>query len=391
MAAVTLNPEQMLKEAQWLHQRLAQLNNEIAQKNPDEQLKQLESVFLNEQKQLNELQNKVNSFFSSQQFLDGGDREEISNKLGESVGLINGFSQLQDQLIDCGELFAEAQEALQFKKESDLRSLHQRISQKMSEQNINPSIANNLTLMQKNISDALGQPVQTAQSQSEEIGMVGQLLTSVHELQKCLEHFKRSTSIDTLGVVMKTLKTLAQKNCPCIFAMSGTDSANIGKRPFFHIYQIHRNETPNQMTSDPDYGEKAFAHADGFAAGYMQRIRALRRSVVEVCLSGLEEAIGFEDGANVINFLNVLEEVEWYPKDAPPDTKNFAHMLFGAYYNQHLEARKKNTSLADPNDLKFKGDFGRNAFKMSGTGIESSIKIAAIKQVVNALKKVWKI
>src|SRR5579871_377774 len=157
MAAVT--SDNLLGEAKWLHQRLIELNNEISQKTPDEQLKQLELVFFNEQDELSNLQNKAHRFFSSQQYLDGGECENISNKLSESVTLINGLSELQDQLRDCGALFNKAQEALQSKRDSDLRSMLQRVTQKMTAQNVNFGLANSLALLQKNLSDALGQPV----------------------------------------------------------------------------------------------------------------------------------------------------------------------------------------------------------------------------------------
>ena len=107
-------------------------------------------------------------------------------------------------------------------------------------------------------------------------------------------------------------------------------------------------------------------------------------------MQALEDAICFEQVDDVEKLLKTLETTPMDLKDLPKD-KNIAHTLFGYMYQMHLEARKTDRSLIDPDAEKFKSDFGKLAFPCFEDGIDSSIKIQALQMLREELKKAWKL
>ena len=75
------------------------------------------------------------------------------------------------------------------------------------------------------------------------------------------------------------------------FKISGNDLSSVADRPCFHLYFIHKNESPDLLVNDMQYGNKAMAGV--FPATNEERTRAVQRTIVELVLEGLENAIHF--------------------------------------------------------------------------------------------------
>jgi hypothetical protein len=211
----------------------------------------------------------------------------------------------------------------------------------------------------------------------------------LHELQALLFLLRSNANDLQLQEACSSLQVMASKELKSVFKMSDSTPRMISDRPFFHIYFIHKNETPEKLKNDAHYGNKAFAGA--YPATNEERRRAVERTIVELGLGNLEEAINFDDGATVIALLNILENVKLDAKDRANSQENAAYNLFSAFYHLHVAARNSNSSLVNPHDPQFKGDFGREAFRKSMNGVDPAIKIVAINQVREALKRVWKV
>ncbi len=188
--------------------------------------------------------------------------------------------------------------------------------------------------------------------------------------------------------VVTSLYNLVTEGKKSIFQMSGTAYRAIGDRPFFHLYFIHKNEAPEKLKEDMEYGGKAFAGVFPETT-HEERARCVSRAIVELALENIEGAINFDNGELLVRSLDILEKVKLNEKDRAEGHENVAHQLFGAFYLAHVAARIDNNSLVDPSDSKFKDDFGRHAFRGSYDGVDPAIKLQVIAQVRNALKEVW--
>jgi hypothetical protein len=209
-------------------------------------------------------------------------------------------------------------------------------------------------------------------------------------LQHTLQSITPELSEYQLGRIVTDLYNMVSEGKKSIFQMSGADLRHIGDRPFFHLYFIHKNEAPEILKDDMEYGGKAFAGAIP-GTTHLERARCMSRAIVELALENIEDAINFENGELLVRSLDILEEIELNEKDRAEGHKNFAHQLFGAFYHAHVAARNGNGSLIDPSDSRFQGDFGRHAFRGNYVGVDPAIKLQVIAQVRNALKEVWKL
>jgi hypothetical protein len=218
----------------------------------------------------------------------------------------------------------------------------------------------------------------------------GILIKAIDELQKCT-HFLQKGHPEDLGSANQILKSIADNKLMCVFMISGQEAIAIAQRPHFHLYQIHRNESPSLLKDDANYGSKAFEGMEGFPASHAERMRSLQRTLVEVALSGLDHAIHFGDNTGVEIFLSELDKLQLQNIDLQPRTLNLAHAIYSTFYTLHVEARRSKPLLIDPHHPQFNGDFSRNAFKLSMIGIDNSVKLRAIDQVRDALKATWKI
>lgn len=192
----------------------------------------------------------------------------------------------------------------------------------------------------------------------------------------------------TLDEAADKLLTLDATDIRCVFKMSGNQETRIGQRPCFHLYFIHKNESPQLLKDDMQYGTHAYSGI--YSAINQERLRATQRAIVELALAGMEDAINFEDNSNIVRFLRDLEEIKLDVKDRAGSQENAAFNLFGAFYREHVKARQSNSSLVDPHAREFEGDFGRRGFRVK-PGIDSAVLLAAITQVRADLKAVWKV
>lgn len=185
------------------------------------------------------------------------------------------------------------------------------------------------------------------------------------------------------------LHILDSKGYKSVFKISDLKPRLIAERPFYHLYFIHKNESPEKLNDDMQYGNKAFAGV--YPATNAERSRAVQRTIVELALENLEDAINFGDGETLIQLLAALEEIKLDPKDRAGGHENAAYNLFNAFYHLHANARVHNSSLRNPDLRQFEGDFGRIAFGKIMDGIDPAIKIAAINKVRSDLKAAWKL
>ncbi len=157
-------------------------------------------------------------------------------------------------------------------------------------------------------------------------------------------------------------------------------------RVFYHLYLIHKHETPGALKEDGAYGEKAFKCAEsGFASTELQRQRAISRTIIEESLKGLELAVKQKKRQHFDDSLTPLESMELDPADRIKGLSNAAHALFSALYHVYKEASDQDASLPKPT-----GDFGRDAFAEEPPfPIDSRFYLAAITKVRENLAAVW--
>jgi hypothetical protein len=212
----------------------------------------------------------------------------------------------------------------------------------------------------------------------------------IQSLQKIL--FLLSTdSIENLSKALYELVTLESKNIHKSFTISPGKKLNIADRPYFHLYFMCKNENPKSLVQDHNYGNKAMAGI--YPTSNVERSRAFQRTILELLLEGLKDAVNSAQPANEIqDLLQLLETMQLDSKDMPENSKNLAHTLFEMMYEKHCKKRETHPSLIHPNDPRFKGDFGRIAFPMTTPEIDPTTKIEAIDFLLcTALKNRWKI
>jgi hypothetical protein len=212
----------------------------------------------------------------------------------------------------------------------------------------------------------------------------------IHDLQALLALLRSNATVSQLQEACLALQMMDSKKLTGIFKMSDMNLRAISDRPFYHIYLIHKDEAPQKLKTDMLYGNKAFAGV--YPATNEERLRSVQRTIVELVLENLEDAINFENHATVVQLLDILESIKLDVKDRAEGQENVAYNLFSAFYHLHVAARNGNPSLIHPNDPQFNGDFGRAAFrKFMPDAIDPAIQIAAINQVRNTLKTAWKV
>lgn len=211
----------------------------------------------------------------------------------------------------------------------------------------------------------------------------------IYDLQTLLLLLGPNASGSQLQEASQALFLMGSKGLKSAFTMSGPNPRSITDRPLYHLYFIHKNESPEKLKDDMQYGNKAFAGA--YPADNEERYRAVQRTIVELVLENLEDAINFDDGETLIKLLDILEEIKLDANDRAEGQENAAYNLFGVFYHLHSAAHSNNPSLVDPQDPQFNGDFSRGAFRKTMKGIDPAIKVAAIQYVRTVLKAAWKV
>lgn len=213
---------------------------------------------------------------------------------------------------------------------------------------------------------------------------------TMQRLEQSLKMITPQMSDYQLGRVVTDLYNMVSEGKKSVFQMSGTDLRSIGDRPFFHLYFIHKNEAPENLKDDMEYGGKAFAGVYPNTT-HEERARCVSRAIVELALENIEGAINFDNGELLVKSCDILEGIKLNEKDRAEGHENVAHQLFGAFYLAHVAALNSDNSLVDPSDYRFQNEFGRHAFRGKYDGVDPAIKLQVIAQVRNALKAVWKL
>jgi hypothetical protein len=228
----------------------------------------------------------------------------------------------------------------------------------------------------------------------------------IQELAKLLPLLHTNAKAEVFEYAMFTLIVLERANVMLPFQISDHTPINIAERPRVHLSCIHQHENQQKLEIGESYGLAATTLQGTHFTTNAERCRAIRRTIVELALEGLEDAINFAyigleveglENANSVQIeeigkmLKILEEIQMDPRDLTAEQKNLAHCLFGFMYNLHCDARKTNASLIDPHDSQFKSDFGRNGFTCFVRGTVSGVKIDAINALRRDLKAAWKL
>ena len=213
-------------------------------------------------------------------------------------------------------------------------------------------------------------------------------INPIEELQGLLPLLSGSASPKDLELAIAKLATLKSKDVKLPFKISSGTPQNVVERIYFHLYFIHKKETPRKLKNDPNYGSKAMTGE--YPASNNERMRAIQRTIAEIALHNLEEAINTEGLRDDKIALIILEGLQMSTDDTPREQNNLVYALFKLMYDLHREARKHNPLLINPDDSRFKGDFGRNAF-FHAHGINPKTKIDAINALRKDLKAVWSV
>jgi len=180
--------------------------------------------------------------------------------------------------------------------------------------------------------------------------------------------------------VNSTLCQLDFEGKTSVFSMSGNDQLSIGNRPFFHLYFIHKNETPEIVKDDREYGRKAFSEI--YPATNHERFRSVQRTIVELALETIEEAINADDQEKQLICLDLLETIKLDVKDRANGHENAADHLYHAFGQLFIPTPRNYPSSIDTLD--------RASFH-GAKGIDPAIKIQAVQQVRHAMKAAWKL
>lgn len=145
------------------------------------------------------------------------------------------------------------------------------------------------------------------------------MLNSITTLTGILGCLHANASHTDLQTALENLLILESMGHKIPFKISGNVAALIADRPYFHLYFIHKNESPEKLVNDMNYGNKAMA---GFyPASNEERTRAIQRTILELVLEGMEDAINFAQIDQIEGLVQLLEELfpKLNPKDLPPE------------------------------------------------------------------------
>ncbi len=212
------------------------------------------------------------------------------------------------------------------------------------------------------------------------------IMNDIEELQALLQYLQETGSYRDLQMALEGLMFIESKSQKCTFKISGNVPSLIADRPCFHLYFIHKNESPQNLVNDDRYGNNAMCGV--LPALNSERKRAIERTIVEMALEGLENAMIFEKNEEIKAMIEILDGFELSAKDQLNEDKNIANVLFGTIYKLQCDAFSTDRHLANPHS---NSEFGRDAFCMSNTQVNLETKIAAVTAIRESLKTVWKL
>lgn len=216
------------------------------------------------------------------------------------------------------------------------------------------------------------------------------LIQMREQVNPLLERADEDADVQILTLVAQ----LQSANLQAVFKMSSNDPWNVTDRLFFHTYFIHANETPDRIPRDiEDYGRLAFLNFGGVGSEPVERARAIQRTLVEVGLEGLEDAILNNDAERARYYLDSLDRFEVHERDRIENYSRASHSLFAILYQRYNLARETDQSLTSPHDPAFRGDFGRHGFRDEAAPhqIPQAIKLEVIRQIRQQYQQKWRI
>ncbi|MBS0650644.1 MAG: hypothetical protein JSR93_05740 [Verrucomicrobia bacterium] len=200
---------------------------------------------------------------------------------------------------------------------------------------------------------------------------------------------------DDADLQMLTLVAQLQSSeLKAVFRMSSDTPWNVSDRLFFHTYFIQANETPDKIPSDvDDYGRLAFLNFGGVGSEPVERTRAIQRTLVEIGLEGIENAIRDNDIESVRRYLDILDRFELHERDRIENFSRASHSLFAALYQRYNLAQANDQSLVSAHDPAFQGDFGRRGFRDEAPPhqVPQVIKLEVIRQIRQQYQQKWRV
>ncbi len=423
MAALTFSviSKQLLLEVTQLQQRLAKTDEDISKLPIKQQLSAIDKV-AEDKKQFQELHRKVETFFSKTDLFDITDSVKISQQLAGASTHLKNISATQEKLLIYREVYSRAQEALkstQPDRNEKLQSVVSYITQTTTKNTFNRDIAFAFIDLQKELIRATLEgkkeehktpitPQNFSTSQNSDLGLLRkeydvrmQQKGSSEDIQgRLLYLFKKLRIASNANPSLKEdtqflhmYNTVFNTFSNLHILLTRTDEA-LSKQMMADFKAILSATSPGsqQVTPIPVKPEENRMVTLQTSIKELQDALILLKgetpdvvgaSVLLKALSGLEGAVNSEDAHATSAFLKVLEEVNL------PNERNIAHALFGNLYRLHTESRKSNPALINPDDSRFHGDFGRNAFVIFTNGPEKKTKLQSIVEIQNSLKSAW--
>lgn len=161
------------------------------------------------------------------------------------------------------------------------------------------------------------------------------ILESIRMLQKTLPLLTPEGSDLELQAALEIIATLDSIGTKTPFKISGPNSLFIADRPCFHLYLIHKSESPKKVVPDLLYGTRAFAGV--YETSNSERSRAILRTIFELVLEGMEDAINFNAVEDFQELREILKGLTGFSNaDLPPNS--LSAFLDGIDYTPPMDA-----------------------------------------------------
>ncbi len=141
-------------------------------------------------------------------------------------------------------------------------------------------------------------------------------LCGMKDLFKLIPMLGDKGSMKDLSQFLGALMQLESVGHTVTFSISENKGCLIADRPCFHLYFIHKKESPELLVEILDYGSQAMGGA--YPADNSERKRALQRAILELALEGLESAFLTSQEEDVeFEILGLLVDLQMDEKDVP--------------------------------------------------------------------------
>jgi hypothetical protein len=232
------------------------------------------------------------------------------------------------------------------------------------------------------------QTEESVAAQPEEFMSPKEILES---LQKIITSLSLKTDTGFFSA-LETLSIISKK--PCDFLVTKHLGKKILDEVYFHLLSFQEKQVQEKVLKDEalvSWGSEAF---ESDATSNTQKLKAVQRIQIDLLLFLLDQCYQSPTPSDqdIVQVIAMMEKLRPQSGELPAGKKNLAHFLFGTLHSIYTEARKKDKKLVSPDDRCFEGDFGRNAFTGKAKGsVSREHKLQALKEVIAALKKTWKV